>query len=532
MSTTGPALPSVTGNPPGISDVVSQQDLTTWAQIAGVLKYLTAPLNPPASPSGPSSVSPAVASSTFGNVYAMLAGAGVDVGPAYLEAAKHAATAGNMGGWAAWLISLVALLIEPLAAVVFGGLDALRKGIDPAVGELAVEVLNEFLGTEVTINQMPLGIGTGDHLQRGQQIGQILLSQLESEFQQSGGAAIGPSIAPAQTFAGIAVNFGLANGIMGLIGGLIPYGHWEELRELGEEVARNVGLGRLVRQALMPLVHILVAQPATWYYNTKYTPTQFTEGMLVNPYLASTLPHDQLYAAMNLLGYSNDKIDAFVKMHQKKLTPADAQLLVDNGLWDQNTAQQYISTLGWPTELVPLVQDLELLRRERGWYEKLIGELETEVKNGRMTLDEFTQILNGTGVQSTLPGSTLPAIQGLPFSQAEKNIIIATVTYKLAAHVAHAPHALSEGELVQAFEAGLLIADDLTQRWTALGLSEQDQNVRMALLLLRLSRLETVSKEKQAHYQQQLVAYVEKAGGVKPGPLAPVAPVPPFPINS
>jgi hypothetical protein len=507
-------LPGGNGTPPGISDVIGQDDLTRWAQIAGVLKYLTAPLDPPPAPTTSLPMATGLMASVFTNMYAGLRTAGVAHESSIQQSAGWAAFLGQIGDIAAFIVQLLALLLAPVGQVVLEGLGTLRKGIDPAVGILAQEVLSEFLGAEVANLGMPLGISTGDHIARANAVGALLYNQLESEFAPANGVLV-PTSAPAETFSGLAVNFGLASGIFGLIGGCIPGGfHVNELRELGEEVATNIGLGRLVRRALTPLVQILVAQPATWAINTKYLPTQFKEADLVNPYAAAVMPHDQIFKAMNLLGYSNDKIQAFIQLHQKKLTPHDVKILMDNGFWDATTGQDYISKLGWPTELVPTVMLLEELREDKAWYNKLIDEMETEVKNGRVTIDEFTQVLNG-----------------LPYSQVVKDTIVATVNYKVKAHVAHAPHALSEGELVQGFEAGLLTATDLTDRWTKLGLSDQDQTVRMSLLLLRLNRMEKTVEAKQAHYQQQLVVFQQKLAGQKPGPQPPAPPVPPFPLS-
>lgn len=531
-----PGVTSAGTNPPGISDVVGQDDLTRWAQLAGVLKYLTAPLDPPPAPTASLPIATGVMAALFQNNYAAMRQAGAPHESSIVMSQWWMQLLGNLGSLAAAGVQVVALFLVPAAQVVLEGLGALRSGLDPAVGLLAQEVLTEFLGVEVGVDNLPLGIGGSDHLARARAIGGLLVGQLESEFAQGGGGALQPSIAAAQTFSGLAVNFGLASGIMGLIGGMVPYGHWDELRELGEEVARNVGLGRLVRQALMPLVHILVALPATWYYNTKYLPAQFTEGMLVNPFLAATLPHDQLYNAMHLLGYSDDKIQAFIQMHQKKLGVHEVKLLVDAGLWDQQTAQTYIQNLGYPQELATTVLEVEEVREERGWYTKLVDDLERAVLAGALSEDEFAQIINGPatgaiGAAGGTGGTTQGQISGLPFSQGEKDVIIAIMHYKLAAKLHKPQHALSPGEMIQAFEAGLMTASDLTDRWTAWGVPEIDQNIRLALLELRLNHLTEAEKHRQTVYQLRELYLAEKAAGGKPAQPIPPPPIAPYPLT-
>lgn len=498
----------------GLADVVSQDDLTRWAQIAGVLRYLTAPLEPPAPPDQPAPIATSVISSAFRNNYAALAGAGIDNANAQKLAGEDAAVAGFIGSWAARIVQWCMLHAGTVLKLILAILDGVRKGVDPEVGQLSVMVLNEFLGTDFTQTNLPMGIGTGDHITRARAIGQLFYTQLESEFAAPGGGQVVPATAPAQTFSGLAINFGLASGIMGLIGGLVPIGHVDELRELGEEVARNVGLGRLVRRALTPLIQILVAQPLTWALNTKYLPSQFKEADLVNPFAQTLLPHDQLYPAMHLLGYSDDKIGAFIRMHQKRLSVADVSILLQSGNWTEQDATQYIATLGYPPELVSTVLQVEELRRGEALAHRLEGTLRNDVHSGRITMDEYNQVVGG-----------------LPFTNTEKQLLSSYINYEVKAGVRLRPHRLSQGELFYAFAADLITASDLTDRWTNEGLPQADQDTRLQLWLLRLNRLHELEKAKQAQYNAKVIAFGEKQAGTKPGPLPPSVPIPPFPLS-
>jgi hypothetical protein len=509
-----PILPGGTAGTGGISDVVSQDDLTRFAQIGSVMRWLAAPLEEAPAPTAPITLGSKLADSTFKNLYAQLRSSGIPAPFAYLWAAFWAAFMAVAGPVASFIAQVAGLVVTPVGIAVLEGLGDLRSGIDPAVGILAQEVLTEFLGVEVGTSNLPLGIGGGDHLARAQAIGKLLHDQLESEFLAAAGGTVQPSTAPAQTFSGLAVNFGLASGIMGLIGGLIPYGHVDELRELGEEVANNIGLGRLVRRALTPLVTTLVSNPAQWAINIKYRPTQFKEGELVNPFLGTQLDQATLYNAMHLLGYSDDKIAAFIKMHQKRLRASDVKLLLDHGQWTENQAEDYMKTLGYPVELQPTALLIEELLEERGPIHELVTELLQEVKAGRKTVDEFTNVL-----------------QGLPYSQPTKDVYAAIATYKANAHKAARPHQLSGGELFYAFAAGIVTASDLTDRWTAQGLPAADQDIRLQLWLLHLNRLHELEQERQKAFQEKQQAFLQKLGGAKKVLSPPIPPVPPFPLG-
>lgn len=532
-----PILPAGGPSSTGLADVVGQDDLTRWAQLAGVLRYFTETPAAPASPSRPIALGASSSKELYENLYAQLIKLGVPSWIAYIWASFWAAIVAVFGPVFLYLVAALSAVVTPAASLLLEALGDLRAGIDPTVGILAQEVLTEFLGVEVGTQNLPLGIGGADHVARAKAIGALLVGQLESELVGPGGAIV-PSLQPAATFSGFAVNFGLACGLMGVIGGVLPWpGHLNELRELGEEVATNIGLGRLVRQALRELVRVLVQMPAQWYFNTKYLPTQFRETDLVNPYAQTLLPHDQLYRAMHLLGYSDDKIQAFIEMHQKRLTPTDARLLVNHALWSTDQADKYLAAAGWPQGLQGTLYALEDLREQQKWYDKLLAELEEEVKSGRLTVDEFESILRGTAVTSTIGGASaggvvLPTLRGLPYSDAVKDVIMATVRYKAAARVKLRAHQLSDGELFYGFAAGILTESELRDRWANLGLPAADQDVRLQLWLLRLNKLEELKKAREQQYQIRIRVFGEKQAGVKhPEPIPPPPPNVPFPLG-
>jgi hypothetical protein len=507
-------LPGGNNSSGGISDVVSQDDLSRFAQIGSVMRWLAAPLEEAPAPTAPLTLGSKLADNTFKNLYAQLRASGIPAPFAYLWASFWAAVMAVAGPLASFIAMVLSLIFTPVGIGVLEGLGDLRSGIDPAVGILAQEVLTEFLGVEVGTQNLPLGIGGSDHLGRANAIGKLLHDQLESEFLAAAGGTVQPSTAPAETFSGLAVNFGLASGIMGLIGGLIPYGHVDEIRELGEEVASNIGLGRLVRRALTPLVQILVANPATWALNIKYRPTQFKEADLVNPFTATTLDHTQLYNAMHLLGYSDDKIAAFIEMHQKKLTPADVQLLINWGFWSAEDGAKYVQRQGWPAGFAGNVLQLEGFREVRPWITKEIDVLLSEVGDGQITVNEFAQV-----------------IDGFALSAPEKSVIVALANYRAQKTHLHRPHQLSGGELFYAFAAGIVTASELTDRWTAQGLPAADQDIRLQLWLLHLNRLHELEQERQKAFQEKQQAFLQKLGGAKKVLSPPIPPVPPFPLG-
>jgi hypothetical protein len=82
-----PILPGNQTPPPSIGDVIGQTDLTRWAQLAGVLRYFTEPVDQPAAPKAPLPIAELGGEATFSNLYAQMRSLGVPSLVAFLWAA-------------------------------------------------------------------------------------------------------------------------------------------------------------------------------------------------------------------------------------------------------------------------------------------------------------------------------------------------------------------------------------------------------------------------------------------------------------
>jgi len=287
------------------------------------------------------------------------------------------------------LLIVLKVLLPSWGATVLDALDDMRKALDPEFGNLAVGVLNELLGTDLAVTSMPLGIGEGDHLARAKTLGALLHDQLTKQFLPSGPVTADSGAAAAETFTGLMINFGTATGIMGLIGGLVPVIHLDEIREVGEMVAQNLGLGRLGRQALRPLIQATVEEPYKWKIYSQARPTLLSAADLVNPYTSQvidpTLVHDQL----SRQGYADNLISALIELHQKKLAETDYFTLVAMGLKTQDDAIAYMQKLGYSLADAQLRYDVEYLRHEHAAQQLLIGAAMQAYELGHIQRDEL-----------------------------------------------------------------------------------------------------------------------------------------------
>src|SRR5207244_1753262 len=111
-------------------------------------------------------------------------------------------------------------------------------------------------------------------------IGGQIYNALQDELKPGTGELTPASgLAAAEKFLGFLTEFAVRQGNVAFISELIPieFNFLGGLREYGETLAKNLGLGRLSRRALQPLIQTLIADPLQWQLNTTYRPTLLNE---------------------------------------------------------------------------------------------------------------------------------------------------------------------------------------------------------------------------------------------------------------
>ena len=377
-------------------------------------------------------------------------------------------------------ISVLSPFIGAFAQEALGLLDQLRKNIDPAMASVAVEVLNELLGTEFNVTHIPQGFSAANHIERATVVGGLLHDQLLREFGGPGDVTPEKGRDAARTFSGFLINFGTATGIIATLGGLVPFVHLDEVREIAEEVARNLGLGRLHRMVMKPLLTLTVATPYGWYLNKLFHPTQFKVGEIINPFTSTLMDQAHVYEALDLAGYSDDKKAELIKLHQKRLSLDDVEILKRWGYWDETVTHKYLVELGWPEELAETAGRIPELKRIDGRINKLVDKLESAVDQGHLVAED-----------------ALAIIKTLPVTEDEQAVIRATMmTFTKVPH-----RSLTLTEIQQAFIDGLVTVDDVVTRLQRLGFNGDDLSVLTELILLKFAHAEEAKAAAAARHQ-------------------------------
>jgi len=275
--------------------------------------------------------------------------------------------------------------------------------------DLAATILGDLTGVEVDAEALKQSAFGSGRLAAMQTFGADLFNQLEDEFKPASGDLEAGDAAPAEKFLGFLMNFAIRQGNIELLTSLLPEGvrFGEGFRAYGELMAKNLGLGRLARQALKPLLQTLVADPLAYRLQEDYRPKRIGVSPAIKKFFRDSTFEQQmrkelaqegfsdsriedliadarpLLSARELFeytyrvgapdagptsgqtqalrdglaqhGYTSDDTDRLIALSRPPLEKAEITLLFEHGTMDQQTAITYLNKLGYDSDTAQLV---------------------------------------------------------------------------------------------------------------------------------------------------------------------------------
>jgi len=322
------------------------------------------------------------------------------------------------------------------------------------------------------------------------EVGSGFLDVLSKEMITTGNVSPEQGDAAVRSFLGFVLSFSVRQGNIAFLTSLIPeeFRFGDGFREYGELMAKNLGLGRLTRLVLRPLVTTLAATPFQWKLNELYRPTQLKLADVVNPFSGAVMDAKLIWADLAREGYSDDKIQALLELHRKKLSEADLSTLFSAGHIDQATLQQRIQRLGYTLEDAQQRAEVDRLDKVKPYFEELRAAAVGAYANGHIQRDELKGI-----------------VDGLPLTTEVKTYIMLAADYKRRVPTKH----LTVAQLEAAFSEGIIDLTEFTDHLTVQGYSDDDQSVLLLLTLLKLAKAADAAKAKAA---RSAAAAAKKAG--------------------
>src|SRR5713226_3135266 len=285
--------------------------------------------------------------------------------PDFYVAGKLQAEGSKDSGWperlAAAIFLAVVKLLAPFVRIITNSLDEILAAVSglflAGQGEgsrgfanLVATLLGDLLGVEgVTGEQIFAAFQQRGRIGAMKEVGSGFLDVLSKEMITSGNVSPEQGDAAVRAFLGFVLSFSVRQGNIEFLTSLIPeeFRFAEGFRAYGELMAKNLGLGRLTRLVLKPLVTTLAATPFQWKLNELYRPTQLKLADVVNPFTGAVMEAKDIWADLAREGYTDDKIQALLELHRKKISEADVFTLYQGGYWEQSRVLEYYKRLGF-----------------------------------------------------------------------------------------------------------------------------------------------------------------------------------------
>jgi hypothetical protein len=227
-----------------------------------------------------------------------------------------------------------------------------------------------------------------------QQVGDSILGLFEGTF--GGGGRVAPQTGAdnARKFAGFAVNFATSQGFLSILAEAASIGFLKEFHELPEGLMHSLGLGRLQRLALQPLIQNAIQKPYQKYCMAQYRPTELGESQLVKALHNGQMPDDVVRQKLQELGYADDLIDFVLTDFETKLGLNELELLLDNGDVSEQDVINNLTLSGMPEDQARLKLKATQLARVKTRQDALLSWAQSQYIAGFLQEDQWNAILS------------------------------------------------------------------------------------------------------------------------------------------
>lgn len=272
-------------------------------------------------------------------------------------------------------------------------LGVAKKENADGINDLIAETANEMLGTDLTGKDLTSGSGGGSSMDQNKIVGDALIKIFEQGL--GGLQPVSPEQGAenARKFAGFSINFAISQGFLSILSEAASIGFLKEFHELPDGLQHALGLGRLQRAALAPLIRNCISQPYDLYLKALIRPDRLSEGQIVTANRAGKLSDQDARQALAEKGYRDQDIDLLIADLTQKLSASELFTLVRFGDLSMDQAIQKLTDQGWDKETAALQLKVLSRSREDSHVSSILTDLEADYVNGFVDQVTYNSIL-------------------------------------------------------------------------------------------------------------------------------------------
>jgi hypothetical protein len=270
------------------------------------------------------------------------------------------------------IIGLVFEIAEELAIRAGQGIHKGEEIFLPIIAGFVAPIVSGLFGADVDERMFAHRLARGNGHDAAHSIVQGFMRAIEG----NGGNELAPGPEGAERIATAAVQASLESTFNAIVPELASdiFGEFgpriTELTKLPEHIISALGVGRLVRRAIGPLVTVCGTTPMEWHVHRKYRPTLLSPGAAVQQILRGQGKADEWKDDLRRQGYSETRIDALLNQGRKFFSPSDVRTFYSRGEWTGEQAEQHLRDQGYDADTAHDALRLEGLKR----FEQLEGQ--------------------------------------------------------------------------------------------------------------------------------------------------------------
>jgi hypothetical protein len=292
------------------------------------------------------------------------------------------------------VVTIVVKLGTFFATNILGTILRTRTENAADFNQVIAAAMSEFLGVEISGDDLPTGKGETGITERVRAIGDKLHDLLTREF--GGLDEITPERGAlnARAFSGFGINFAVSTAFISILSEIESVGLLQNFRELGSETAQALGLGRLQRLALQPLIRNMIQQPYDLYLKGKLRPDRLSESQYVKAYQQGKLDKGDLQQALAEKGYPDNLIDILIEDVTGKIAAGLVARLVRYNLMNEADAIKELVADGLSEDRAGKVLAATFAERGDSQVSGILTDLETARLEGFLDQGSFSSLVD------------------------------------------------------------------------------------------------------------------------------------------